>query len=140
MRAKLGVSLSFVLVMGCATAPPTEQQLAAVQIGAPPADPEPAIRAYLSSVLKDPGSLRLRVDALKRGWYRSGPWSEHRFAWMVPCGVNARNGFGGYTGEEPWSFFFLNDRLVAIAERYGSRVIEIPPGGLTSDQAAAPGR
>jgi len=137
----IACAFALALLTGCVTPPPTEQQIASASLGPPPANPEPAIKAYLSHVLKDPDSLRLRAEPTRRGWYRASARGENRFGWVVACSVNAKNSFGGYGGEEPWMFFFLREQVVAVVWP-GMVLREMSGGGLTAGQAnvAAPPR
>jgi hypothetical protein len=38
----------------------------------------------------------------------------HVFGWIVDIGVNAKNGYGGYTGEQAYDAFFANGQLRGI--------------------------
>lgn len=103
------------------------------------------IRTYLCEVLKDPESLRLRIGTIQKGYYNRGLGGQNKYAWRVNAGVNAKNSYGGYTGEKPHHFYFIDNRLVAIGTyekivtRYRSPevyiVVENGSGGLTAGQA-----
>ena len=106
MTRKSTVGLLAVLTAACATADPT-----------PPLPAPPLASNYraeaervVSSGLRDPGSAiydfrqrpyRLECD---RGVF--GPKME---LWTAEVWVNARNGYGGYTGPQPYSVLFVPD-------------------------------
>lgn len=110
MRATLLVLL---VASACsATRPKDADDLS--KYGRPPSAAEAAIfRAAvddcLAASLKDPDSRRVRYGELVPMWVST--WGEtawtgtrHYFGYGMVVGVNARNSFGGYTGERAWVF------------------------------------
>lgn len=98
-------------VGGCVTAP-SQEVLATLDYGPAPQDPDSIVKAYLQPLLKDPESLRLRREgAPYEFWHRVfGGKLEH--GWRVCYYVNARNSYGGYTGELLYFFLIRNDVIV----------------------------
>jgi len=58
----------------------------------------------IRSILRDPESARFRKFSMAEGVLSDGSGRKNR----VACGyVNAKNGFGGYTGDQPWWAFVM---------------------------------
>lgn len=98
----LGVTASL-MITGCATV--TAEQLASAYYGPfiTTQIAEERITAYLSTRLKDPGSLQLACQQPRKGWL-NGFGEADRFGYLTACTVNAKNSFGGYNGAVPWMF------------------------------------
>lgn len=61
-------------------------------------------RGAITRALRDPESARFRGS----NGIELGPWAGSTV--RIDCGlVNAKNGFGGYTGEEPWYVITFQD-------------------------------
>lgn len=105
--------LPLVLATGCASAP-TAAELEQADYGSPitQEDAEAQATAWLQSVLRDPESLRVSWDPLLKGWRNH--FGETYFGYRLPATVNAKNGFGGYSGAEPYEFMFFNGRLAHV--------------------------
>lgn len=103
------------LLVGCAPAPSAEM-IARADYGAYPGDYQQIIDAYLAATLRDPDSAQ--YDHIK------GPvkmWSSFlgsvKYGYGVCAFVNAKNGFGAYTGRRV-NFYLINDG--AIERQLGS--------------------
>ncbi len=105
--------------------PPSAETLAAADFGVPPADDyEAQVRAAVTETLRDPESARYRFMPPERGWLpryhfdARVPGQPHKhgqvFGWLVPFGVNSKNGYGGYAGEEAHVAYFESGKLRAI--------------------------
>ena len=66
----------------------------------------------------DPDSLKLRCSNVRKGWGRHNMYDKPIFGWVVLCGVNAKNKFGGYTGETPYLFIMNGSYFTAIDSKY----------------------
>lgn len=100
-----------IVLAGCAT-PPTEQELASADYGAYPGDYEQVVEGYMQSILKDPDSARYEfLNSPKKGWAGIG---NKRFGYVVCANINAKNSFGGYTGNR-LNYFFIKDGSVIDA-------------------------
>lgn len=65
------------------------------------------IADYTRRTLIDPDSMKLRCNqTFLRGWARDYPGKQPNFGWVLTCYVNAKNRFGGYTGEQEHLFVF----------------------------------
>lgn len=88
-----------------------------------------AIRGYMRPRLKDPYSAVYRFNTPRKGMMQDG-WlagGKKHFGWIVPTWINAKNGFGGYTGEQLYIMFFFDDKVADATElnEYG-RVKSLP--------------
>ncbi len=111
----LFISLLLVLLTAC-TMPVKQSDIEAAQYTAKPTqqEAEKQIRSYLNTALKDPDSLKLSCQTIKKGWARQYRDHTAEFGWVKPCTVNAKNSFGGYTGGTSYIFLFTTNGLKAI--------------------------
>jgi hypothetical protein len=72
------------------------------------------IRGYLAGVLKDRDSLKLECTATRKGWARQFRDRTPEFGWVTPCMVNAKNSFGGYTGNKPYVFLYTTQGFTVL--------------------------
>jgi hypothetical protein len=82
----------------------------------------------LNQVLRLSLSLQPEKDWIPRYYFDErveGKPHRHgyRFGWKVDFGVNAKNSFGGYAGEEYYKAFFENGTLRGIFESSGHKDI-----------------
>ena len=69
------------------------------------------IKAQIQAILKDPYSAKFEFGKPRRAYYRLKYLNEKAIpGWIIPCIVNAKNSFGGYTGEKFWNGFIVNSR------------------------------
>lgn len=105
---------------GCATAPNSAE----IDYGNPPINPRAAVIEYFEPRLKDPASAHYKVGEPVRATARNGLLfgGGIGFAgYIVDVELNAKNSFGGYTGWEPWTVFFVGDKATdARPGRLGS--------------------
>jgi hypothetical protein len=95
--------------------------------GSKPTNPEFLIRNYLTSYLKDPGSMQLAdLSGVAEGYKTTnvvtqaptllnvnGYANEQRtHGWLVKVRVNAKNSYGGYVGAKMHSFVFRGDQII----------------------------
>ena len=106
IRTTIAAGLLLVL-SGCATTDPT-----------PPVPAQPLLTNYraeaervISTGLRDPASAQYEHrDAPYRLECDRGVFTPAKQEfWVVEVWVNARNGFGGYTGPQPYSVIFIPD-------------------------------
>ena len=93
---------------------PTKAQLAAADYGTPIAQEvaETKATAWLQTALKDPDSLRASWGPIKQGWQRDNLFGKAVYGYRLTGDINARNGFGGYTGAQGYIFMFRDGTLV----------------------------
>jgi hypothetical protein len=88
-----------------------------------------AIRFYMSQKLKDPYSAVYRFDTPYKAMLKDGllVGGQKHFGWIVPTWVNAKNGFGGYSGEQLYIMFFFEGKLGDATDAFGyGRVKPLP--------------
>ena len=80
-----------------------------------------AIRFYMNQKLKDPYSAVYRFDTPYKAMLTDGPLVGHQkhFGWIVPTWVNAKNSFGGYSGEQLYIMFFFEGKLGDATDAFG---------------------
>lgn len=107
------------LLLGCATA--TKQEVSNADFGSPPVNAEADIKGLMSQRLKDPYSAVYRVDAPRKGVAQDGllRGGKKRFGWLVPVGINGKNSFGGYTGEQMHYFLFSGGMIYDATSSMG---------------------
>lgn len=134
----LAIAIAMLILTSCASpyaalrarqnptlnAPPTTSALEAADYGTPPSgDYQRAIESTFAPALLDPYSAVFSFGEPERAWlprYHFDPkgpppyQSGHVFGWRVHFTVNARNAFGGYTGNELYEAFFQNGRIRAV--------------------------
>lgn len=99
-----------VLLSGCVS----PEQLAQADYGPPPTDVELQARNYFETALKDAESARYKFGTLDKGWTRDllGDGGKAHFGWIQLVSVNAKNGYGAYTGYEDHYLLFEHGRLM----------------------------
>ena len=113
-RVRTFVYLAAVLFAGCA-ATVSQQEIAGADYGQYPADYEQTIKNAMSGLLKDPYSAVYRFGMPMKGYARDGiiAGGKSHFGYIIPVGVNAKNSYGGYTGEKMY-YFLINSSIGKI--------------------------
>lgn len=100
---------SALLTSGCTSAPVDPAEIAQADYGTFPESYQESVKAYFQSALKDPASAQYRwIKEPYRAYWRDAPVQGGKpvaFGYMVDVGVNAKNGFGGYSGEHLYHMF-----------------------------------
>lgn len=113
--------VALLMMCGCATVPQAEikAQADAQGYGPPPAAGwEDVVKTFMEYRLKDPDSAQYKFGQPQQGWITKPPVKGGGLdiaGWHVTIAVNARNGFGGYTGFKPYQFMLRDGRIVAWA-------------------------
>ncbi len=115
MKKLLIILGAAMLLDGCATTPlPTAQQLETMDCGPIPRNYEQSIKDFMQGELKDPDSAEYKfIPPVKQALQQL--WKSY-IGWEVGVQVNAKNSYGGYTGYQPYFFFFQNEKIVGVAE------------------------
>lgn len=100
-----------VFLTGCASQqPPSQAQISAANYGELPADYQEQIKNHFNATLKDPYSAKYEFLPAFKGYSQDGQWSPSggkvSFGWVSPVLVNAKNSYGGYTGNQKYVFIF----------------------------------
>ena len=116
-RATVGVWI-LILVAGCASGPPTAEEYAKADYGAPivQSDAEAKAQTFLKTSLKDPATAQYEWGSVGQGYFRTAPIEGGKLLWgyRMEAKINAKNSFGGYTGYTPWYFLFKDGELFAV--------------------------
>lgn len=109
----LSMSLS-----ACATMKmPTEQQIQTADYGKPVSQKlgEAVAKDLMHGYLKDPDSAKWSCQDIYKGWRKFGllDGGKTYFGYFMNCAVNAKNSYGGYTGDRFYQFIF-HDGTVSI--------------------------
>ncbi len=78
-----------------------------------PKDYQAQIKNFEVGRLKDPYSAVYRFGTPQRGYWQDGlvHGGGKHFGYIVPVGINAKNSYGGYTGEEIQYIAFERGRV-----------------------------
>ena len=101
MRGKdMAIGLTILLLTGCATSSgrPTTEQLANNTFTECPSDYQQTIKQRLSNDLIDRYSVMFRFSQPEKYIYGK------QYGYVVEVGLNAKNRFGGYVGEQVHEF------------------------------------
>lgn len=123
---KLGVVLCLAFgvsfLTGCAPKPPSPVEISTANYGALPGDYQDLIKAHFSTVLKDPESARYTFMPTYKGYSQDGSLAESaggvKYGYVVPVLVNAKNSYGGYTGNQQYAFIFSGGVLYDTTANY----------------------
>lgn len=122
---RLLIILIFSIMTGCASGP-TQQDIANADYGSAVSQDhaETRIKQYFNGTLKDPSSAQYQFSQVQKG-YIIGSAAEGKplFAgYIISVNVNAKNSYGGYTGNQGYQFLFQNGALV--------KGLRLSPGGV----------
>lgn len=99
-----------VTIIGCAPKAPSPVELSSAAYGTLPADYQDQIKNHMSTVLKDPDSARYTFLPTFKGYAQDGSLSASgggvKYGYVAPVLVNAKNSYGGYTGNQRYVFIF----------------------------------
>jgi hypothetical protein len=109
--AGLGIT---VLLEGCSTAPPTQEERQSVNYGPKPDNYQEIVRAHLRPLLTDPTAAIIDYKAGPTQFYqKDSVIRDLQFGWAVCALVNDKNTAGAYTGFYPAVYFIRNGKVVA---------------------------
>lgn len=110
------VILAFFLGGCSSTLKMTDSEAATADYGAYPSDYQSLVQTYYSVALKDPYSAHFNFYGEPvKGYTRKAPVAGggvEQFGYVVTFGVNAKNSFGGYVGEQVHKVFIRNGRVL----------------------------
>jgi hypothetical protein len=85
--------------------------MATADFGPVPVTHEEQIKQWALSALKDPESARFgRFSKPRKEWMVAS--QKAVFGYSVCADINAKNSYGGYTGNQRYWFFFRDDKLL----------------------------
>lgn len=111
---RIVLAMAVVAIAGCAS-PPTAQQIASADYGSPIAQDqaEARVKEYFEGILKDPESAKYKFAPVEKSHIVSSAWEGRQLyaGYVMTVKVNAKNSYGGYTGNEDYVFLFHNGVL-----------------------------
>lgn len=107
--------LTFIALAGCASGP-TPQDIAGADYG-PVMEQDQAetrVKQYFNGTLKDPYSAQFQFSRVEKGYIIGSAFEGKPLyaGYIVTVNVNAKNSYGGYTGNQGYQFLFQNGLLV----------------------------
>ena len=122
---RLFIILVLAVLTGCASGP-TPQDIANADYGTS-IDQEQAetrVKQYFNAHLKDPYSAQYQFSKVEKGYIIGNAFEGRPLyaGYIMTANVNAKNSFGGYTGNEAYQFLFQNG--VAV------KGLKLSPNGL----------
>lgn len=104
------------LIMGCATTTKlTPEQEATADYGQYPTNYEQIVKDYFSRSLFDPYSAHYRIGTPYKGYSNKAPimgGGVDQFGYLIDVGINAKNRYGGYVGEEQYRLLIRNGQVI----------------------------
>lgn len=123
---RLAIVSAFCFMAGCASGP-TPQDIASADYGSsiPQAQAEERVRQYFNGSLKDPMSAQYQFSQVSKGYIVGGAVEGRPLyaGYIISVNVNAKNSYGGYTGNQAYQFLFQNGLLV--------KGLKVNPGGMS---------
>jgi hypothetical protein len=108
---------ALLFAVGCASQNPTPEQASALRTLTPPSNYQAKITDMMSTILKDPYSAHYRFDPPQKAYFTTGLVYNKGVTGIghtVIAHINAKNGFGGYTGEQTYYFALYENGQVQM--------------------------
>lgn len=127
----IALATSALVMAGCAPKPPSQVEITTANYGSLPADYKQQITNYMASSLKDPESARYTFEPTFKGYSQDGSMAASggkvTYGYVAPVLVNAKNSYGGYTGNHQYVFMFSNGVMYETTLNYlYGRVKQVP--------------
>lgn len=106
-------------LVGCAGMEVSRENMINANYGARPSvdNAVDMTKSYFQSVLIDPDSLKLHCGQdVRKGWARDNMYDKPIYGYLIRCDVNAKNKFGGYTGNKDYVAVINGQRVVFALE------------------------
>lgn len=114
---KLSALCLFIMLLSSCATTPNQTDLASADYGLPPTNLEETINEYLKETLIDPDSLKnLRIGTYKKGWARTNYGKTILYGYWVMYSYNAKNRYGGYTGQKYYCAFMQGNYIEQVWE------------------------
>lgn len=118
----LCVALSTAFLSGCAPKPPSQVEISTANYGALPENYQDLVKDHFNATLKDPESARYTFMPTYKGYSQDGSLSDTgggvKYGYVIPVLVNAKNSYGGYTGNQQYAFLFSGGVLYDTTANY----------------------
>jgi hypothetical protein len=101
-------TVTFAILALCLCSCSSTPMLPLTAAGPQPENPQGIAHDMIAANLRDPASAVYQYEPLVALSYQTGAMDGHKnhAGWVQVVLVNAKNGFGGYTGFEPYKVFF----------------------------------
>ena len=125
------VVASSITMVGCAPKPPSQVAISSANYGTLPNDYQQKIKNHMASILKDPESARYAFEPPFKGYSQDGSLAPTSggvmYGQIVGVQVNAKNSYGGYTGNQLYVFMFSNGMMYDTTANFQfGRVVRVP--------------
>lgn len=111
----LSITLMLLALTGCASGP-TPQDIAGANYGSAIEQEaaETRVKQYFNGTLKDPYSAQFQFSKVEKGYIIGSAFEGKPLyaGYIMTVNVNAKNSYGGYTGNQGYQFLFQNGLLV----------------------------
>ncbi|MFT6435113.1 MAG: hypothetical protein ACJAVI_003164 [Candidatus Azotimanducaceae bacterium] len=115
--------LPLCLINAC-TVPVTPEEAKSAVFATEPSFDEAIARItdHIKEIAVDPESVLVECNPALKGWARRDTTGRPQFGWLYLCDINARNRFGGYTGDKRYIFIINGNSFYVVSPeflRYG---------------------
>lgn len=116
------VSISLMLLAGCATVSPEQIQAEVSKVGygaVPAQDWQTTVKAFMEDRLKDPASAIYKFGDPYQGYLTKAPIEGGGLkvaGYLVDVQINAKNSYGGYVGFTPYKFMMRDGVVVSYID------------------------
>lgn len=118
----LCIAIGAAFLSGCAPKPPSPVEISTANYGTLPGNYQDLVKAHFNAVLKDPESARYTFLPTYKGYSQDGALADSgggvKFGYVIPVLVNAKNSYGGYTGNQQYAFIYSNGVLYDTTANY----------------------
>lgn len=113
MIKKLTILIILITVTACAGVAVSPVDMAKQDFGSYPENYKDVIEIYYSNTLRDPFSAKYRyLSEPFKAYSRKSTGQVNVFGYVVYVELNAKNGFGAYTGWKREHLFIRNDQVI----------------------------
>lgn len=125
------IMTSVFLTTACAPKPPSQDEISSANYGRLPNDYQQQIKNYMASALKDPESARYTFEPPFKAYSQDGSMASTSggviYGYASGVQVNAKNSYGGYTGNQLYVFMFSNGVMYDSTQNFKfGRVHRVP--------------
>lgn len=123
--AMAGALLAALLAAGC-KAPPSRDEITAVDYGPRPDNYQEIVRNYLRNRLRDPIAAVIEFKSGPEPMYQQDTLLRPlQYGWAACVWVNDKNREGAYDGYFPMVFYFREGKLVAVNGGPGDNIVGV---------------
>ncbi len=118
MKKMLILVLIVFTFFGCAQ-PPTPEQVANADYGRQISydEADTIVKNWFQTRLKDPQSAQYDIGSPNKGWWANSiVFGGGKFyGYIVDVSINAKNSYGGYTGNQAYKFVIKDGRVISAS-------------------------